>query len=85
VPPDEAFLGPEQRAIVVLHEFAQASGHPTRLNRDLSGGFGSVLYAKEELRAKLTSVAVASMIGLPCDIPNQASSLQSDPLRTYRA
>ena len=46
---------------VALHELAHASGHPTRLNRDLSGGFGSVLYAKEELRAELTSVAVASM------------------------
>ena len=51
MPPDEAFLGPEQRAVVVLHELAHASGHPTRLNRDLSGRFGSVLYAKEELRA----------------------------------
>ena len=51
MPPDEAFHGPEQRAVVVLHELAHASGHPTRLNRDLSGGFGSVLYAKEELRA----------------------------------
>ena len=77
MPPDEAFHGPEQRAVVVLHELAHASGHPTRLNRDLSGGFGSVLYAKEELRAELTSVAVGSMIGLPCDIPNHASYLQS--------
>ena len=77
MPLDEAFRGPEQRAAVVLHELAHASGHPTRLNRDLSGGFGSVLYAKEELRAELTSVAVGSMIGLPCDIPNHASYLQS--------
>jgi antirestriction protein ArdC len=69
VPLDEAFHGPEQRAVVVLHELAHASGHSTRLNRDLSGGFGSVLYAKEELRAELASVAVGSMIGLPCDIP----------------
>ena len=71
------FVGPEQRAVVVLHELAHASGHPTRLNRDLSGDFGSVLYAKEELRAELTSVAVGSMIGLPCNIPNHASYLQS--------
>jgi antirestriction protein ArdC len=63
--------------VVVLHELAHASGHPTRLNRDLSGGFGSAAYAKEELRAELTSVAVGSMIGLPCDIPNHASYLQS--------
>jgi antirestriction protein ArdC len=51
--------------------------HPTRLNRDLSGRFGSVLYAKEEVRAELTSVAVGSMIGLPCDIPNHASYLDT--------
>jgi antirestriction protein ArdC len=77
MPLDEAFRGPEQRAVVVLHELAHASGYSTRLNRDLSGGFGSVLYAKEEFRAELTSVAVGSMIGLPCDIPNHASYLES--------
>ena len=47
------------------------------MNRNLSGGFGSVLYAKEELRAELTSVAVGSMIRLPCDIPNHASYLDT--------
>jgi antirestriction protein ArdC len=77
MPPDEAFRSPEQRAVAVMHELAHASGHPMRLNRDLSGGFGSAAYAKEELRAELTSVAVGSMIGLPCDIPNHASYLQS--------
>jgi antirestriction protein ArdC len=77
MPRDEAFHGPEERAVVVLHELAHASGHPTRLNRDLSGRFGSVLYAKEEVRAELTSVAVGSMIGLPCDIPNHASYLDT--------
>jgi antirestriction protein ArdC len=77
MPPDEAFLGPEQRAAVVLHELSHATGHPTRLSRDLSGSFGSASYAKEELRAELTSVAVGSIIGLPCDIPNHASYLQS--------
>ena len=77
MPPDEAFHGPEERAVVVLHELAHASGHPTRLNRDLSGRFGSVLYAKEEVRAELTSVAVGSMIGLPCDIPAHASYLDT--------
>ena len=77
MPPDEAFHGPEQRAVVILHELAHASGHPTRLNRDLSGGFGSVLYAKEEVRAELSAYAVGSTLGLPCDVPNHASYLQS--------
>ena len=33
MPPDEAFHGPEERAVVVLHELAHASGHSTRLTR----------------------------------------------------
>jgi antirestriction protein ArdC len=68
---------PEQRATVLLHELAHASGHKTRLNRDLSGGFGSASYSKEELRADITSCMVGSIIGLPCDIPNHASYIQS--------
>ena len=51
LPPDEAFHGQELRAATLFHELAHASGHASRLNRDLSGGFGSVSYAKEELRA----------------------------------
>ena len=31
MPPDEAFHGPEERAVVVLHELAHASGHPIAL------------------------------------------------------
>ena len=77
MPPDEAFESPEARAATVLHELAHATGHASRLNRDLSGGFGSASYAKEELRAELTSVAVGATIGLPCDIPNHASYIQS--------
>jgi antirestriction protein ArdC len=87
VPPDHAFHSPEQRAVVVLHELARASGHPTGLNRDLAGGFGSAAYAKEELRAELASVAVGSMIGLPCDLPitRATSSLGSLCLSTIAA
>jgi antirestriction protein ArdC len=51
IPPDEAFRSPELRAAVLFHELAHATGHVSRLNRDLSGGFGSVSYSKEELRA----------------------------------
>lgn len=39
-----------------LHELAHATGHPTRLNRDQSGTFGSPEYAYEELIAEMTSV-----------------------------
>jgi antirestriction protein ArdC len=51
MPPYEAFESPAFRASVVLHELGHATGHPSRLNRDLSGRFGSSAYAREELRA----------------------------------
>src|SRR5271166_5935746 len=51
LPPDEAFESPALRASVALHELSHASGHPSRLNRDLSGKFGSSAYSREELRA----------------------------------
>jgi antirestriction protein ArdC len=62
IPPDEAFHSPELRASTLFHELAHATGHVSRLNRDLSGGFGSMSYAKEELRAELASYAIGSMI-----------------------
>ena len=77
LPPDEAFHRPEDRVVTLFHEIAHATGHPSRLNRDLSGGFGSVSYAKEELRAELASYAIGSIIGLPCDVPNHASYILS--------
>ena len=77
MPSDEAFHSPEARAATLFHEMAHASGHTSRLNRDLSGKFGSEKYAKEELRAELASCAVGSMLGLPFDVPNHASYIRS--------
>lgn len=51
-----------------LHEVAHWSGHPTRLNRKTlneSYRFGDTNYAKEELRAELTSVFLAAERGIP--------------------
>ncbi len=41
-----------------LHEVGHSTGHETRLNRDLSGGFGSDKYAEEELRAEIASMFI---------------------------
>ena len=38
---------------VLLHELTHWTGHPARLNRDLTGRFGSGSYAMEELVAEL--------------------------------
>lgn len=59
---------------VALHELGHWTGHPTRLNRLVSGAtFGSPEYAKEELRAELASLFLQSEIGLPYDNANQAA------------
>jgi len=51
VPPPQAYFEPINWHRTALHELAHASGHPSRLNRDLSGGYGTKRYAFEELIA----------------------------------
>lgn len=48
-----------------LHELGHWTGHESRLGRDLTGGFGSSDYAKEELRAELASYFLADKLGIP--------------------
>lgn len=64
LPPESSFNDEYSYACTFLHECGHATGHPTRLNRDLSGGFGSDSYAKEELRAEIASAFTAQAIGL---------------------
>ncbi|WP_239505563.1 zincin-like metallopeptidase domain-containing protein, partial [Serratia marcescens] len=43
---------------------AHASGHPSRLNRDLSGSFGTRKYAFEELVAEIASAFGCASLGI---------------------
>ncbi len=60
-----------------LHELGHWSGHETRLNRSLANSFGSEAYAKEELRAELSSYFMADRLGIPHDPGQHASYIQS--------
>jgi antirestriction protein ArdC len=51
VPRPDAYFEPINWHRTALHELGHWSGHASRLGRDLSDGFGSALYAKEELIA----------------------------------
>ena len=55
-----------------MHELSHATGHETRLNRDLSGTFGSESYAKEELIAELGSVFLCSYLNIQSSIRHEA-------------
>ncbi len=63
-----------------MHELAHWSGHPDRLNRQTltdSYRFGDTNYAKEELRAELTSVFLAAEGGIPHDTSRHAAYVRS--------
>jgi len=77
LPCENSFKSPEGYAATALHELAHWAGASHRLNRDLTGRFGSLAYAREELVGELTSYLVGSELGLPTDVPNHASYLAS--------
>ena len=63
-----------------LHEIGHSTGHESRLNRDLSGGFGSEKYAMEELRAEIASIFMEQDVGIEASegrLQNNAAYLQS--------
>jgi putative DNA primase/helicase len=75
-----------------LHELGHWTGHPSRLDRDLSHPFGSEGYAREELRAEISSMIVGNEIGTGHDPGQHAAYVQSwikalkdDPLEIFRA
>ena len=77
LPPLASFNGPEEWAGTALHELGHATGHQSRLDRDLKNRFGSHAYAQEELRAELASVFMSWELGIPGPIDQNASYLES--------
>lgn len=64
VPPQSAFFEQINFYRTSFHELGHWTGHPSRLGRDLSGGFGSKPYAKEELVAEMASAFVCATLGI---------------------
>ncbi|MGE0677740.1 ArdC family protein [Pseudolabrys sp.] len=64
VPPPAAYFEPINWHRTALHELGHASGHRSRLNRDLSGSFGSKKYAFEELIAELCAAFSCASLGI---------------------
>jgi antirestriction protein ArdC len=60
-----------------LHELGHWSGHKSRLDRDLSGQFGSESYAREELNAEIFSFMVGQRLQIGHDPSQHAAYLQS--------
>jgi len=75
-----------------LHELSHWTGHESRLNRDMSGKFGTASYAKEELRAEIGSFMTAAKIGAPYEpnaseayVKNWVTLLKDKPKEIFHA
>lgn len=77
MPPRAAFPRAEGWAATMLHELGHWTGHPSRLDRNLAGRFGTQAYAMEELRAELASAFIGSELGIPAEIDQHASYVDS--------
>jgi antirestriction protein ArdC len=64
VPPPQAYFEPINWHRTAFHELSHFSGHPSRLGRDLSGSFGTKLYAREELVAEISGAFVCASLGI---------------------
>lgn len=91
VPAAEAFEGEEHYWGTVLHELVHATGHRSRLDRDLSGRFGSEAYAAEELVAEMGAAFMCGALGIegrlrhPEYIGNWLKVLRGDKRAVFKA
>jgi antirestriction protein ArdC len=64
VPEPSAFREPINWHRTALHELGHWTGHPSRLNRDQRGSFGSGDYAREELVAEMASAFACASLSI---------------------
>jgi antirestriction protein ArdC len=64
LPPPRAFCDPVNFYSVALHELSHATGHKTRLDRQILNSFGSKDYAREELVAEMGSAFLSAALGI---------------------
>ena len=81
---------------IAMHELSHATGHPVRMDRDTlkngAGNFGSVEYAREELRAEMSAMLTGDCVGVGHDgsrgaayVQGWIAALDHDPREIYKA
>ena len=61
----------------LIHEAAHATGHETRMNRQIKNKFGTPDYAKEELRAEISATFTAQAMKMPFSYQEQEGELNN--------
>ncbi|NDC35931.1 MAG: DUF1738 domain-containing protein, partial [Synechococcaceae bacterium WB9_2_112] len=75
MPTPEAFESREAFAATWAHEQVHSTGHSSRLDRPMAGGFGTKAYAREELIAELGAVLVCQRLEIGSEFENHAAYL----------
>lgn len=78
VPLREQFRGQSEHFYAtVLHELCHWTGHPSRLNRDLSGVLGDTAYGREELIGELGAAFTCAALGFSKTMTQNAAYIKS--------
>lgn len=95
LPPSNTFKTSNSYYSTQLHELAHSTGHESRLNRDMTNSFGTEGYAREELRAEISSAFLMQKFHLEEDekhlnnhkgyIKNWIEILKNDPKELFDA
>ena len=96
LPEREQFASANGYYQTALHELGHATGHPNRLDRATLkngvGDFGSVEYAREELRAEISAMLTGARVGVGHDgsrgatyVQGWLTALEHDPREIDRA
>ena len=95
IPKREIFKSDEAFLSALWHEMSHSTGHESRLNRQIENKFGTAAYAKEELKAEISSLFIGADVGLQIsaecrqDYSNYLNSwitvLQNDYNELFRA
>jgi antirestriction protein ArdC len=92
LPEKEAFENDTKYYQTAIHQLAHWTGHESRLNRPMEGRFGSMDYAKEELRAAIGAMLVGGELKIgnhfgphAAYTPAWSKLLKDDPFEISRA
>ncbi|QIK57010.1 DUF1738 domain-containing protein [Erysipelothrix sp. HDW6A] len=80
IPPLDSFKSSQDYFATSFHELTHATGHASRLNRDLNSTFGTPGYGKEELVAEFNAMLLGIDLGLindEIDVENHKAYCQS--------
>lgn len=78
MPPPERFSSKQAYAATLLHELAHSTGHPSRQNRDMGDkDLNRTSYAKEELRAELSSVFMCQRLGISYQLEKDQTHIEN--------